>query len=198
MPTYVEQTDNSDLSPSWPNTTAFDKEMSSGAGGDGSVVVSLLSSETKSGGFITPAGVPNSDGWESGGTWTVEIEVDVGNHQITARARCVRLSSTGTILQSGAFTGAQVLSATVTFSPVAPTWTGGEEDCANRLAIEVEFIENQVMANSVTIGLGTTANEVITDVDENQGACVGVPTTPLTEMGPAMVPRSRPEVVAYG
>ena len=171
MPTYIEKTTVSDLSPTWPNTTAFDREISSGAGGDGSVVVSLSASETKSGGFITPAGVPNSDAWESGGTWIVEIEIDVGNHQVTARARCVRLDSAGNILQGGAFTATQTLDASRTFSPVAPTWTGGEEDCDNRLSVEMDLLENQGMANSVTIGLGTAANELTTDVAEDAGSC---------------------------
>lgn len=178
MPVYVEKDINSDLAPAWPNAVAFDKEMSAGAGIDGSVVVSLAGSQTKSGGFITSAGVPNSDQWEDGGTWTVEIEADVGNHQITARCRCVRLDSVGAILQSGAFTATQTLDASRTFSPVAPAWTNGEEDCDNRIAIEVEFIENQGKANSVTIGLGTTpANDVTTDIVENTAGCVTVSST---------------------
>lgn len=199
MPTYVQQTTNSDLSPSWLNTTSFDKEISVGAGGDGSVVVSLSSDERQSAGLITPAGVPNTEGWENGGTWTVEIEIDVSNHQIVSRCRVVRLSSTGTVLQVGSFSDLQTLSASRTFSPVAPTWTGGEDDCDNRLAIEIEFLEVQGMANSITVGLGTTANEVITDVSED-GCAVDAVEFAATESGPeAMVPTKPPmEAVEYG
>lgn len=170
MPTYIQKTDNSDLAPSWPNTTAFDKVLSTGTGTDSTVTVSLTSSQTKSGGFITPAGVPNSDQWEDGGTWTVELEVTTGNHQITGNCRVIRLDSSGNIIQSGALIGTQNLDTTRTFSPVAPTWEA-EEACGNRLAIEVVFVEGQNMANSVTLGNGTVLSEVVTDVVENAGGC---------------------------
>lgn len=169
MPTYIEKTTNSDLSP----FTEFNKEISTGTGSDTTLLVSLTASETVTGGFITLSTVPNSDAWESGGTWTVEIEIDTGNHQIDGRVRCVRLDSSGTVLQTGSYTVAQALNATRTFSPVAPTWTGGEEACDNRLAVEVEFAEQSGMAQSVTLGLGTALSEVITDITEDAGSCGG-------------------------
>ncbi len=168
MPTYIQKTDNSDLSSVFAE---FNKVLSAGTGTDTGITISLTSSEVSAGGFITPAGVPNSDDWEDGGTWTVEIEVDTGNHQITANVRVVRLDDVGNVIQVGSFIGAQALSSTVSFSPVAPTWEA-EEDCDNRLAIEIQFTENQGMANSVTIGVGTTLSEVVTDITENLGGCL--------------------------
>ena len=168
MPTYIQKTTNSDLSP----FAEFNREISTGTGTDTGLVVSLSSSELVTGGFITPAGVPNSDDWEDGGTWTVEVEIDSGSHQVTARARVVRLDDVGTVIQVGSYTSFQILDDNRIYSPVAPTWEA-EEDCDNRLAVEIEFSENQGMANSVTLGLGTALNEVVTDITEDAGGCAG-------------------------
>lgn len=171
MPTYIQKTTNSDLSPAWSNTTQFDKEMSAGTGTDTFVQVSLAASEIKSASFITIVNKPNSDVWEDAGTQTVEIEVDSVNMNIRARCRIVRLDSIGTILESGAFTGFQTLSASRIFNPVSPTWVSAEA-CDNRIAIEFEFENTDtMMLQSADIGLGTIANEVITDISEDGGTC---------------------------
>lgn len=172
MPTYIQKNIASDLSP----YAEFNLEMSTGAGSDSSVVVSMTGSEVSAGGFISVAGVPNSDSWEDSGSWTVEIEVDVGAHQIEARCRAVRLDSGGTILQSGSFTAAQIMSANRVYTVTAPAWTDIEEDCDNRAAIEIEFTNTDTMARSCTLGLGTTENEVVTDITEDAGSCGGAPT----------------------
>lgn len=171
MPTYIQKTTAASVSP----FTLFNKEISAGTGSDTTLVVNLSSSQTASGGFLTVVDKPNSDAWEDGGTWTVELEVDVGNHQVTARCRCVRVDVAGNIEESGAYTSTQTLDATRSFSPVAPTWeTSGDTNvCSDQIAIEVEFINGQAMTNSVTLGLGTAANEVITDITEDSGTCGG-------------------------
>jgi hypothetical protein len=65
MPTYVQKSTNSDLSP----FSAFNKELSAGTGTDASVTVSGIDPGSPvTGGFISPAGVPNSDQWEDSGT----------------------------------------------------------------------------------------------------------------------------------
>lgn len=164
MPTYIQKNINSDLTP----FTDFNKEMSVGLGTDTSIVVSgLTSSNPQTLGFITPSGVPNSNGWEDDGTWTVELEIDIGSAQVDAKVRCVRLDVSGTILQSGAFTATQALGTSRVFSPVAPAWTDSEESFDNRLAIEIEFTTTQVMEQSISVGIGTISNEVITDITEN-------------------------------
>lgn len=163
MATYIQRDINSDLTP----YSEFNKELTTSSGVNTSITVALTGLEVVSGGFITPAGVPNSDSWEDSGTWTVEYEVVVGNHQITGRVRCVRLDSAGTILQTGAYTSALDLNSDQTFSPVAPAWTDGEEDADNRLAIEIEFINGSTMDQSCQFGVGTTLNEVVTDITED-------------------------------
>lgn len=171
MPTYIQKEDASDLSPAWANTTQFDNEISAGVGVDSVVTVSLTPLEIKSASFITIANKPNSDVWEDAGTHTVEIELDSANMNIRAKCRIVRLDSLGVILESGAFTAFQTLQADRIFNPVSPTWVSAEA-CDNRIAIEFEF-ENldTMMTQSADIGLGTTANEVITDITENGGTC---------------------------
>ena len=167
MPTYVQKDVASDVSP----YAEFNLEMSTGTGVDSSVVVSMTGSEVSAGGFIAVTGVPNSDEWEDSGSWTVEIEVDVGAHQIEARCRAVRLNSGGSILQSGSFRAARILSPKRVYTMTAPAWTDIEEDCGNRAAIEIEFTNTDTMARSCTLGLGTTENEVVTDITENNGSC---------------------------
>lgn len=169
MATYIQKTDNSDVSP----FTEFNKVLSSGTGTDTGVTVSVGALASSDGGWITPSGTPNSDSWESGGTQTVEIELDSGNMSVDGQVRIVRVNSSGTILQSGSYTANQTLfGGPLTFSPVSPTWTGGEEDCTNRLAIQMNFTNtDDMMAQAVTVGLGTTSNEVVTDITENNGTC---------------------------
>lgn len=173
MVTYIESDSNSDLSPSWANTTYFDLEMFDDGGETGGIFTgSIPASSLRSASFITVAGNPNNDNWEDGGTQTAELNISKGSMNLRGRCRIVRLSSTGTILQSGSFTGFQTLDtgAQLTFSPVAPTFTAGA--CGDRIAIEFEF-ENtdSMMAQDLDINLGNTTTEVITDISKNSGGC---------------------------
>jgi len=172
MVTYVQKDINSDISPSWPNTTEFDLEMSAGLGIDSSIQFTIAASTVISASFITLANKPNNGAFQDGGTQTVEIEVQTAAMNIRMRCRMVKLDSSGTIIGvKGAFTGFQTLQADRTFSPVSPTWTGTEA-CTHRLAVELE-LENvdTMMSSTAAIGLGTAINEVITDITENSGGC---------------------------
>jgi len=175
MAIYIYKDVTSGLNPITKDNTALfdDVDMSTGTGADSSRGASIPSTELRSFAFITLAGVPNFDAWESGGTQTVELEVDAGNMNIRGRCRIGRVDSGGTVLQVGSYTGFLSLNTSQVFSPAAPTWTGGEEACGNRIFIEFE-VENTdtMMALTLTIGMGTIANEVTTDISENAGGCV--------------------------
>jgi len=172
MPTYVMKDINSDLSPAWANTLfSADIEMSAGVGIDSFRNASIPSLAIRSFGIILVNGLPNNDAWEDGGTQTVELEIAGGGMNITGKCRIVKLSSTGVIIESGAFTPTQTMVNDRIFSPVAPTWAGAEA-CENRLAIEFEFENTDtMMAISLTIGLGTLLSEVITTITENSAGC---------------------------
>lgn len=143
--------------------------MSVGSGVDTAFLVSgvtLADSQTL--GFITTSGVPNSNAWESNGIWTVELMPQIGNSKIRAQVRCVRLDQSGVILQSGIFTSTQIMNMGRIFTPISPAWNENDEDVNNRLAVEVLFTTLQVMEQSITVRVGTTDNEVITDIVENK------------------------------
>ena len=171
MVTWICTADDSDLSPSWPNTTTFDKDMVEGASGNGNFTISVGAGLTLSASWITLSGVPNNNAFESGGTFTVEIDMNCGDADITGKCRCVRLDSSGNILGvRGAFTSTQVMDADRTFSPVAPTWSG-VQSCSDRFAIEFEFVESSGMAGTVKINIRVTTAEIITNISKNVGAC---------------------------
>ncbi len=163
MATYIQKKITSDLTP----YDVFNLEISPGSGTDTTQLVSLNGNQTRSGGFITPSGTPNSDQWESSGTWTVELEEDAGNMFVDCRVRIVRLDSAGTILQSGAYTAAQATNSDLIFNPVSPGWTLSEEDVGNRIAIELEFENTSSMSQGTSFWVGEATNEVITDITEN-------------------------------
>lgn len=171
MPTYVMQTTTSDLSLGGTATRDINTSTSTAS--------EFTTSPANGGGtethyFVTEANVPNSDSWESGGTWTVEVFLGVtgGDIDITCDVRVGRCDSSGTILQTGSFVGTQAMDADRTFSPVAPTWTGGEEACGNRLFAELLFTNNAAHGgHTVGVEVNTVDNEVITDVTENAGTC---------------------------
>lgn len=169
MPTYIQKIEISDLSLGGAAT----RDLTAGTGIDTSFGVS----PSNGGGtithfFVTIAGVPNSDSWENGGTQTVEVEIDSGDSDIDCNVRIGRCNSTGTILQTGSFVGTQAMDVSRTFSPVAPTWTGGEEACGNRYFAELLFTNNAAHgSHSLLVAVGTAANEVVTDITENGGTC---------------------------
>lgn len=170
MPTYIQKTGASDLTLSGGTAT---RDLTAGTGTD----TIFNTAPANAGGqethfFLTVAGVPNSDSWENGGTQTVEVEIVVGDGDITCNVRIGRCNSSGTILQVGSFVGTQVMDQTRSFSPVAPTWTGGEEDCGNRYFAELLFTNNAAHGNhALDVGLGTIENEVVTDITEDNGTC---------------------------
>lgn len=178
MPTYIQKTGASDLTLSGGTAT---RDLTAGTGSD----TSFNSAPANGGGqethfFLTPSGKPNSDSWESGGTHTVEVQVETGDGDMTCDVRIGRCNSSGTILQVGSFVGTQVMDLDRTFSPVAPTWTGGEEACGNRYFAELLFTNNGAHGSHfIDVGLGTVANEAITDITEDNGTCaapsLGIP-----------------------
>lgn len=177
MTTRIQKTTASDLSLAGATAT---REQSVGAGVD----TSFNSAPANGGGqethfFVTPAGVPNNDTWEDSGVWTVEVEIDNGNASFTCDVRVGRCGPTGTILQVGSFIGTQAMDVSRTFSPAAPVWTNGEEACGNRQFVELLITNNNAHgANSIDIGLGTAANEVIDDLSVDTGGCA-VATKPF-------------------
>jgi len=180
MPTYIQKIINSDLTP----FADINKEMSVGSGVDTLIAFSGITTSTpKSFGFITISGVPNSTAWENGGTWTVEIQADISNAQINAQIRCIRLDTSGNILQSGVFTAIQSLQVDRIFNPVVPTWNGAEENVDNRLAVEILLTTVQSMDQSISIGLGTTDNEVVTTIMENHFLATESESTNLFILG---------------
>jgi len=172
MTTYVETADASDLAPSWANTSVFDNDMIEGASGGGNFSAVIPAGATRSASFITVAGVPNNDDWTPDSTTqTVEIDLMMGDADITGDCRIVRLSSTGTILQSGSFVGTQVMDVSRTFSPVSPVWTSGA--CGDRIAIEFVFVETGgSMSGTMQFNIRVTTAEVIADIPEDVAACV--------------------------
>jgi hypothetical protein len=169
VPTYIEKVDASDLTLSGGDATL---DLTTGTGTDTAVTADPASGGgTQTYFWVAVAGVPNSDDWEDGGTQTVEIEIDSGNGSFTGDVRVGRCDSSGTIIQVGSFIGTQALDVTRSFSPLAPTWEA-EEDCGNRYFIELLVTNNNAHGNqSIDIGVGTAANEVVTDITENAGTC---------------------------
>lgn len=173
MVTYVQTADNSDITPTWPNTSLWDKDMVEGATGNGNFSISVPGSSSRSGSWITIANKPNNDDWSPDSTsQTVEIDLMMGDADVDGKCRIVRLSSTGTIIEFGVFTAPQVMDISRTFSPVSPVWTVGA--CSDRIAIEFDFINNASMSATIQFNIRTTTAEIIIDIPEEVGACAAV------------------------
>ncbi|MHA2401568.1 MAG: hypothetical protein ACXADH_01135 [Candidatus Kariarchaeaceae archaeon] len=172
MVTWVQIATASDLSPfadgnrvASPNTgtdTSYNVAPANGGG-------------TETHGHITDADDPNNNAWESG-TYTIEIEIDTGDAEINAQVRLVRLDAAGNVEETGAFTATQALDVSRTFTPAIPGggWgSGGDpQACDDRFAIEILYTNNAAHgAHSVDVGLGTTANEIITPITRDTGPC---------------------------
>ena len=175
MVNYIASDTNSDLSPSWTDTTIFDKEMvDDGSETTGSSSDSIADGVTRSAGYISEAGNPNNDAFEDGSTQTVELNVTTGSMDLTGRMRIVKLSSTGTVLQSGTFGGFKTLNpAVVVLDCLAPTWSSTEA-CSNRVAFELSFNNANGMGMAATLGIsfGTTDNEIATTITKDTSGCV--------------------------
>jgi hypothetical protein len=172
MPTYIEKITASDLSLSGGDAT---RVLSTGSGTDTSFSVAPANGGgTETHFWVTASGVPNSDQWEADGSQVVEIEVDEGNTEINCQVRVGRCGASASILQTGSFTSTQVMSVSRVFNAVAPSWSSGEEACGNRYFVECLFTNNASHGtHSVGIGVGTGANEVVSDIIEDAGACAG-------------------------
>jgi hypothetical protein len=192
--TYIEKITASDLTLGGTAT----REMSAGTGTDTNFNVAPANGGgTETHFFVTPPSKPNNDQWETDDddTWFCEVEVDTGDAEIDCQVRVGRCDSGGTILQTGAFTAAQDMSVTRSFSPAKPTtWTGGEEACGNRLFMELLFTNNASHgSHSVDIGVGTAANEAGatgTFVEDSSG-CVSATVIKDVIMGPGIIPFPR-------
>ena len=181
MANYFHSNTNSNIAPSWPNTTAYDKEAIGASPASGQVSFTLDEADVgpdqiQTGSAITIVDKPNSDAWENGGTVSLDLDCSVGNMDTRARIRAVMLSSTGIIRQQGSF-GSYVTTdaGQKTLTCTAPTWTETEV-CGDRFAIEVEHENLNTHGNkSITLDLGEFGgagnNDIITTVTEDQGSC---------------------------
>lgn len=175
MPTYICKIEDSDVVRFTP-AGSFNKVMSPGVDTTATFDISIAPSASSiNGAFIVPAGTPNSDTWESGGTFTCELRITVASN-IRARCAIQRVDQFGTLIQGGTLTAFQTLTTAVpttfTFTPTVPTWTASEEACGNRLVIRFNFdsVVPSVTA-SCTIEVGTTESEIISTITENNGNC---------------------------
>lgn len=173
MPVYAPKVQDSDASPGTgsvvnkvlsPNVeTASTFMISIGAGGAAQNIH-----------FVTDAWLINSDAWESGGTMSCKLRVTAVTGAMRARCMIRRISRTGALLQSGTFTTFQTLTGlpgTFTFTPTVPTWTAGEENCGNRLAIRFSIDNTSAGASTATIEVGTANSEITSTITENNGNC---------------------------
>lgn len=181
MANYIHDSVNAHVTPSWPNTTAYDKQMIT-SGPTGAQVSFTLDEadvgpdQIQTGSAITAAGRPNSDAWENAGTWSLDLEVNVGNMNTRARIRAVMLTSTGTIREQGTFGSFVTTDAgSMNLTCTAPTWAPTEV-CSDLAAIEVEHENTDTHSSrSLTLDLGENAgaglNDAVTSVTEDQGTC---------------------------
>ena len=157
----------------WANFGRSLKDTGTGT----NITIAPLASATLKFGVLTDSGTPNSDSWESGGTQTVTLDVDASNMNIRCRAAVGRTADAfADSIQEGTVTGFQTLDSTgdFTFTPSAPTWTGGEEDCENRYYVVLEFNNlDDMMQQSVRFNFQTST--VVTNITEDGGTCGGAP-----------------------
>ena len=143
--------------------------MSDGTGADSTLTVTNVTSSTpKTVAFITPSGVPNSFEWDSGGTWTVTLDIDANNSNVLCKARCVRLTTAGSVLQNGDWTATQDLGGNKTFVPIAPSWDRDDDDPTNRLCVELHLSTALGTPQAVGIAMGEANDSIETDIEEDQ------------------------------
>lgn len=174
MPNYFANgSDFSDLNPTWAYTSDFDWNLTATDVSSAGNRITLTASSSKSSGFITDVGIPNSDSWEDGSTTTIDFDITDSNMDIRIRCRSVMLNSSGTVLQSGSWgsfltvssTGAQSISCT------DPTWSATEA-CANRFAVEVHS-ENldTMMTQEYSVNWNQPTTNFTTGITEDGGTC---------------------------
>lgn len=173
MPTYIQKAGRSDatgaggqasriLEPGTETASTFNVSIASGGANENYF-------------WVTPQGQINSDAWESGGSITIELRTSGGSN-CRARARVARMNRNGTIIQNGTLTAFQTIgaaAATRTFTATVPTWTSAEEDCGNRLVVQIQFGETLSGGGGAncTVEVGTTNSEVVSTITENNGNC---------------------------
>ena len=118
----------------------------------------------KIGYWCTRALVPAAPAWPTG-DYVVEVNVTDGDVEVNGKVRLHRIrQSDGAFLESsayGASFGCRVVGVkTTTFA--AEAWTAGS--LTDRMAVEALFTNTGTSARTITIGLGTTNEEVTTPI----------------------------------
>lgn len=174
MPTYIIKAASSDCS----GGADFDRVISTGTEGAGSISVEVLAASTEDSFVYTASGVPNSDAWEETGH-TVEVNVTTAAADIFLSIAVRRINSGCTEQEIGAFTAEQELSTVqvFNFSPAGVAWAG--EVCADRISYVYRFRNARAHgARTVVIETGTTDTEHVSPIIEDGGTCAGVATSP--------------------
>lgn len=179
MAIYIYSTSTSSVNPTLASgyTKDFNTIMKKGASTDGTLTVTIPSPVGfKAGIWVTDGLVPNNADWGSG-VFTIELEIDAGNVNIQARCRPVRISVSGVVQQNGDWSDWKLCNVSRIYdaadanppqSPAGGNWTPGS--ALDLIMIEWEFEHIGVSGSqSITIGTGTTANEVDSPVGENTG-----------------------------
>jgi len=145
----------SDLSPTWGSTTLADFELSlTDPNSVQTKSYSIPASATRSLGFITPSGEPNSDDFtDSASNWVITERVTTATDVMDLRFRVQvhRLNSSGTIQESSGYGSYFTLTAGSSDNidlDVNHTFSTG--NCSDRFAVEVE-VENTNTMKSVDL-----------------------------------------------
>ena len=138
--------------------------MSTAAAGVNLKTQTVVASGTNTTCYLTANSIPNLSGWVDSRTQTTFLDVSAADSAIRARCKVGRTDGTNSILQEGAFTAYQTLSAVqkYTFSPVAPAWTDGQENVANQFFVVWEFNNTNTMFSKAVTYRNFSAG-VVTD-----------------------------------
>jgi len=172
MAIYIGKSNVSGYSTASSNgyTVDFNVLMTEGTGLDLTIGVSVT---TFKAGFWVTENVLGNNSWGSTGIFEVELELDVVNINVAARCRPVRIAIDGSITEGGQWSDWQLCDVSRVFDggltnpPDSPAsgWTDGQKN--DLVGIEWEFEKaGGAGAQAITIGTGTTANEVDSPVSE--------------------------------
>jgi hypothetical protein len=152
----------------------FDNQITSIDDGN-TLAVTIAGQSTESSFGYTNAGTPNNADWENG-NWTVEVDVQTANMNITVEPRIDRVSSTGSFLEdSDATVSPQSMGTTGirTFIFLGATWDAG--NASDRIRVEYVFVNSQHGEQSVTMNVDTTNSEVVGPIEDNTVGAVETP-----------------------
>jgi len=169
MPVYIIKAANSDCA----GGADFDKVISAGTEGAGSITVAVAAGATEDSFVYTLSGIPNSDAWEET-AHTVEVNVTTAQMKIFLSIAVRRINSACTEQEIGAFTAEQELSLVqvFTFSPAGVAWAG--EVCGDRISYVYRFRNSNTMnVGTVVIETGTVDTEHTSPITEDAGTCAG-------------------------